>query len=155
MGLRQSLSTAASNVGNLGAAAANTVNGYGSAALANIATIPGNLIGDFTGLSDQGLEELKTAIDAFCTKINNQIDAINTEADAAKGFAGPKIQEGIQQFVVACKELLVAWVNALQAEKGRVDKAFEEWTSGMSGVQSNIESAAEDVRSQAAQINLD
>ena len=115
----------------------------------------GGTKGDFIGISEDGLTELKTQIQNYIITVTQDINQFNELAERLQTFRGETIVGKLGEYLVAAKKALTDYVAKLEIEKTRVDNALTEWRTGESSLGTTVESNASTIEKAAAGFNLD
>lgn len=110
--------------------------------------------GGFTGMSEGGMEELKTALINYCEEIQGLIDGFDQTGDITSALKGD-VQTAAYDFVAAIKELLQAYVSTMKQEISEADEAYQNFMASGKSISQDVQSAASDIRSNASSIRLD
>lgn len=110
--------------------------------------------GGFVGMSESGMEQLKQAIETYCTEIEAIINEFNEEGDIDNALKGD-VNTAARDFIHAVKELLQAYVSRMRQEKIDADEAWNNWKQASQDISQNVTSDAEQIRSDAASIRID
>ena len=115
----------------------------------------GNLFsGGFTGMSESGMETLVQEIDKYCQSIEAKIAEFNEKGDIEVALKGD-VQVAAMDFVAAIKELLQAYVSTMRQEVSEAREAYQNFLAAGKQISQDVQSAASDIRSNAADIRLD
>ena len=122
-------------------------------AIENLNTLAGSLgnalvFGDFVGIDENGVAALETAIEGYRDGVVALIKELDDGiADVAlKG----KPQEATQEFTAAIKNLMSAYVQALNRSKDDVKLAYKNYIDNAASIASDIKTDAQ-AAEQAAQ----
>jgi HPt (histidine-containing phosphotransfer) domain-containing protein len=110
--------------------------------------------GGFAGMSADGMESLKTALENYCKNIEAQIASFNEQGNLEIALKG-EAQAAAVDFVGAVKQLLQAYVSRMRQEISEADEAYNNWIAASKGLASDVRSDADDIRSNAASVRLD
>lgn len=110
--------------------------------------------GGFTGMSESGMLELKDALSKYCDEIQAKIDSFDQTGDITSAFKG-RIQEGMYDFIDATKLLLQSYVSTMRVEIDEAEEAYKNFAGSDLSISQDIQSAAQDIRSNASSIRLD
>lgn len=153
-----------SGLGNLGSDIGNTVQGGLSWASGRVGSIFGTITtglgniwdGGFAGISKEQLEStLIPALQSYCERIEESINAFNAEADVTASFAGAELVPNVQEFIGAVKQLLQAYVSTMRQEIATANSAYEQYQIGSQNVAAGVSSSASEIRSAAQSIRID
>lgn len=110
--------------------------------------------GGFTGMSKEGMESLKSALTTFCNNIQDTISNFKQDGDISSALKG-QTQEAAIDFIEQIKSLLQAYVSLMRAEIAEADEAYENFMNVEKSISSDVQSTAQDIRSNASKIQLD
>lgn len=110
--------------------------------------------GGFTGMSKEGIEELKTSLNKYCQEIEELIGGFDQNGDITMALQGDT-QTAAYDFIDAIKQLLQAYVSTMRQEIDEADEAYNNFAMSSQSISQDVESAAQDIRSNASQIRLD
>ena len=110
--------------------------------------------GGFTGMSEAGMQELKTQLSNYCQKIQDLIAGFDQTGDITSALKG-EVQTAAYEFIDAIKELLQAYVSTMRQEIQEADEAYSNFMSSAQSISQDVSSSASDIRSNASSIRLD
>ena len=110
---------------------------------------------DFTGMSQEGMEKLKTSVATHCTKVDEIVDNLNENAVLDDALKGTKLTVACGDFVSAVKKLLKAYVSRRKIEIEEVESAWINYSQADIEAGTQTSSDAESIRNNATTINLD
>ena len=111
---------------------------------------------DFAGISESGIETLKSELNSYANKVNDTIAEFNAQADLTATFAGDSLIGSVQSALEEGKAALAELVTKLKdAERDAAQYALEQWGSGTGGVAGTVDGTAAELRSSAATFTLD
>ncbi len=110
--------------------------------------------GGFVGMSESGMEQLKQAIETYCTEIETIINDFNSEGDIDGALKG-EINTAARDFIRAIKELLQAYVSTMRKGKTDADEAWNNWKQASQNISGDVTADAEQIRSDASSIRID
>lgn len=110
--------------------------------------------GGFVGMSQSGMDDLKTKLTDYCDGLQLAIDGFDQNGDITSALQG-EVQTAAYDFIAAVKELLQAYVSTLKQEIAEADQAYNNFMSSGKSISQDVENAASDIRSNASQISLD
>lgn len=110
--------------------------------------------GGFTGISAEGVEEIKRALKTYCDGIEAEIATFNELAATETAYKG-EIQVAAQEFIKATKEILQAYVSNMKVSIADADTAFQNYQAADKSVAQNVQADAQAVRQEAQSIRLD
>lgn len=108
--------------------------------------------GGFVGMSEGEIGNLKTALQTYCDEIQGIIDGFDQRGDITDAYKG-EIQNAAYEFIAAVKELLKAYVAQMKKELSEIDEAYANFQASSQSVAQNVTSDAEQIRSNAQQMN--
>lgn len=154
-----SLSTFASNTINK---VGNTVKSLVNDVKSKISNIIGNASANFTslwdggfaGISKEGIEELKVALNNYVNEIEAHINEFNP-LDCLQGAVAGEIREAVFDYATGVKALLSAYVSTMRVNLDDLDAAFNAYISQTNELAEYITSDADDIRAAAKKIDLD
>lgn len=110
--------------------------------------------GGFTGMSAQGVEDLKSALQKYCGDIEGIISGFDQTGDISSALKGDAQQAAID-FIDAIKAMLEAWVTQIKANIAELEEAYKLFSEDNKSIAQDIQQAASDIRQNAEQIRLD
>ena len=110
--------------------------------------------GGFAGISESGIEELKTALNTYIETIEASIASFDEVGNIENALKGD-IQVAAQEFIAAIKQLLQAYVTQMRVNRDDLDSAYSNYTQAASDLSTQTSSNADSIRSQAQEIRLD
>lgn len=125
--------------------------------LSSIFNVSGTLIGNifsggFTGISEDGLDELKSGIEKLITELESHIKSFNG-SQLERAIKGPMLQ-ATNSYFDAVKEYLSKYVAGLKASIKDIEMAKANFSQGAQAAASDITKDIEDVRAAAQNIDL-
>ncbi len=109
--------------------------------------------GGFAGISEQGVAELKQQIDTYCQDISDLINGFNVDGDISVALKG-SVKDAAFEFIVAIKELLVAYVDAMKVEKDDLQRAYDEYVQKTGEISQGVSGKAQEIRDAAKNVTL-
>lgn len=110
--------------------------------------------GGFTGMSEQGMADLKAQLSSYCQDVQDLIDSFDQTGDITSALRG-EVQTAAYDFIAAIKSLLQAYVSTMRQEIDEADEAYRNFASSDKSISQDVESSASDIRSNANNIRLD
>ena len=110
--------------------------------------------GGFAGMSDQGMETLKSALTTFCNDLQATINGFDEQGNLEVALKG-EAQAAAVEFVSAVKQLLQAYVSRMKQQIAEADQAYQNWLAASGGLASDVRSDATEIRNNANSIKLD
>ncbi len=154
MGIQSIIGDVKSNVGQRITSVLDTMYGQVSGLANNAGTFVANVWdGGFAGINESGLADLKQAIESYKNANIDLINEYNEAADLDVTFKGD-VQAAVQEFVRNTKELLNAWVSAVEFWSKELDEYALNYKAGASNLASNISSDAQEVKAAASDVDL-
>lgn len=143
---------------NLTAVSLDTLFSAGKNALNSIlgigATLGGNLFsGGFTGISEEGLTELKSKITDLITELEDHIKEFNGH-QLETAIKGPLLQ-ATEDYFTEVKNYLSRYVEGLKASINDIETARINFNQGASNAAKDVVSDAQDVKAAGENIKLD
>lgn len=110
--------------------------------------------GGFTGMSEDGIANLKSYLSTYCEDIQATIDGFDQTGDITSALRGD-VQTAAYDFIDAIKKLLQAYVSTMRQEIDEADEAYKNYTSAAKSIAADTTSDASDIRKNADSIRLD
>lgn len=151
-----------STIGNFSHSVQDTISSTLAAAKTQIENIVGSTTtglsniwnGGFTGMSESGMAELKTQLEAYCKEVQDLIDSFDQTGDITSALKGD-VQTAAYDFIAAVKSLLQAYVSTMKQEISEADEAYQNFVKSGQSISQDVSDAASDIRSNASSISLD
>ncbi len=148
-----------SQVGNLSYNAKDAISTIVTAAntrLSNlfntVTTGLGNLYsGGFVGMSQSGMQDLISAVNDYCDKIEAEIDAFKADGNRDDAYAG-EINEAVETYLVQLKAMLAAYVSTMRAETEEAAIAYNAFHDAEENISQDVVTDSESVASEAESI---
>lgn len=155
MGLQTSFGNAVSGLSNtvqstISSLSTSLENVVGSAT-SNLTSL---FSGGFVGINYANKDEVVTAINNYCTAIEEHIAQFDENGNLEVAFKG-QMQTSAQEFVAAIKALLQAYVSTMRASIDDLEAAFEAMKNADSEVGTQVTSNASEIRSAAQAMRID
>ena len=110
--------------------------------------------GGFSGINENGVSDLKVAIEKYCTDVETIIASFDEAGNISNALKG-KINEAAREYIIQVKELLKAYVSNMRQNLRDLDSALEAYQQSAQSVAQNIQSDAQSIRDSANSIRLD
>jgi hypothetical protein len=110
--------------------------------------------GSFVGISENGMIELKGALDKYIQSVQGVINGFNENADLTSSFSGPAL-EAARQFITAVKKLLNSYVSTMLNEKEEISEAIVNYKSAAQRIASTVSADKDALESAANNIRID
>ena len=110
--------------------------------------------GGFAGIDENNFESLKQAIVQYCDEVDAIIDGFNQQGHLEVAYKGA-IQNAANDFVVAVKEILVAYVSTMRRNIAEADTAFQNYRQAAQSLAQDVQADAANIRSEAQKVKLD
>lgn len=110
--------------------------------------------GGFAGIDENNFESLKQAIVQYCDEVDAIIDGFNQQGHLEVAYKGA-IQDAANDFVVAVKEILVAYVSTMRRNIAEADTAFQNYRQAAQSIAQDVQADAANIRSEAQKVKLD
>lgn len=110
--------------------------------------------GGFAGIDENNFESLKQAIIQYCDEVDAIIDGFNQQGHLEVAYKGA-IQDAANDFVVAVKEILVAYVSTMRRNIAEADTAFQNYRQAAQSIAQDVQADAANIRSEAQKVKLD
>lgn len=151
-----------SAVGNIVSSTKNDIGSFftqAKAALENIVGSVGTKLsnlwdGGFAGIDETSFDTLKQAIVDYCNEVDAIINGFNQEGHLEVAYKGA-IQDAANDFVVAVKEILVAYVSTMRRNIAEADTAFQNYKQAAQSIAQDVQADAANIRSEAQRVKLD
>lgn len=151
-----------STIGNFSHSVQDTISSTLTTAKTQIENIVGSTTtglsniwnGGFTGMSESGMSELKTQLEAYCREVQDLINGFDQTGDITSALKGD-VQTAAYDFIAAVKDLLQAYVSTMKQEIREADEAYQNFLKSSQSISQDVSDAASDIRSNASSISLD
>ena len=110
--------------------------------------------GGFAGIDENSSGTLKQAIMDYCKEVDEIINGFNQEGHLEVAYKGA-IQDSANDFVVAVKEILVAYVSTMRRNIAEADTAFQNYRQAAQSIAQDVQADAANIRSEAQKVKLD
>lgn len=110
--------------------------------------------GGFLGMSDKGMEALKSALGRFLKELQDVADAFNENGSIEMAFQG-SVKDSVQRYIASIKELIKAYITIINNGIKDADNAYANWIEKNTAISSNVEDETQSIRSQAESIKVD
>lgn len=110
--------------------------------------------GGFAGIDENSFGTLKQAIMDYCNEVDEIINGFNQEGHLEVAYKGA-IQDSANDFVVAVKEILVAYVSTMRRNIAEADTAFQNYRQAAQSIAQDVQADAANIRSEAQKVKLD
>ena len=102
--------------------------------------------GDVTGINMNRLDDMKNAVENYCQKLEQHLDAMQTSVKTDEAFAGG-YAEAVTEFLGAIKDCCYAIINNLREFKKKLDEVGEKYSIKNDEVASSLTDQAQELRS--------
>lgn len=151
-----------SAVGNITSNVTNDLQSLLITAKTNIQNIVGSVStglsaiwsGGFAGIDENNFEILKNALIKYCDDLDEHINGFNQEGRLQIAYKGA-IQEAANEFVIAVKDILTAYVSTMRRNIAEADTAFQNYKQAAQSIAQDIRSDAQAVRDEASKIRIE
>lgn len=110
--------------------------------------------GGFTGMSTQGVDDLRAALQKYSADIEALIAGFDEKGDISAALKGDTEAAAVE-FIEAIKSLLQAWVTRIKQGIVDLDKAHAQFLEDNSEIATDVKQKAQDIRQNAEAIRLD
>ena len=110
--------------------------------------------GGFAGIDENSFGTLKQAIMDYCKEVDEIINGFNQEGHLEVAYKGA-IQDSANDFVVAVKEILVAYVSTMRRNIAEAVTAFQNYRQAAQSIAQDVQADAANIRSEAQKVKLD
>ena len=110
--------------------------------------------GGFLGMSDKGIEILKTELQNFIGELQDVASQFNENGSIEMAFKGT-VKEAVQDYIKSIKELINAYVTVVNNGVHDADTAFENWKTENKTISGAVGEKAQSVRANANSIRVD
>lgn len=151
-----------SAVGNIISNTKNDIDAFFTQAKASLENIVGSVgtklsnlwDGGFAGIDENNFDTLKQAIISYCDEVDAIINGFNQEGHLEVAYKGA-IQDAANDFVVAVKDILVAYVSTMRRNIAEADTAFQNYKQAAQSIAQDVQADAANIRSEAQKVKLD
>lgn len=149
-------------IGNTVSKVSNSVKNILSDVKSKLSNIVGNAAANFTslwdggfaGISREGIEQLRSALNSYVDNIEDHIQQFNT-VTAAEGAISGDVREAVSDYSESVKALLSAYVSTMRVNISDLDTAFEAYIRQTDELAGSITTDADALREAAKKIDLD
>lgn len=110
---------------------------------------------DFAGMATEKLPDFDAAVDTYRNAIQDIINGLQNKRSIIEEAVKGEVANKVEDFFNAVKELLNAYVRAIDTEKKLVHEANDNWIAAASKISGNISSDADTIRSSAGTITVE
>lgn len=110
---------------------------------------------DFAGMATEKLPDFDSAVDTYRNAIQDIINGLQNKRAIIEEAVKGEVANKVEDFFNSVKELLNAYVRAIDTEKKLVHEANDNWIAAAAKISGNISSDADSIRSSAGTITVE
>lgn len=110
---------------------------------------------DFAGMATEKLPDFDAAVDTYRNAIQDIINGLQNKRAIIEEAVKGEVANKVEDFFNSVKELLNAYVRAIDTEKKLVHEANDNWIAAAAKISGNISSDADSIRSSAGTITVE
>lgn len=157
MALRADLGNTVKGIGDRISTFINTAKNTVETTIGTVTSHVGSIwSGGFSGMSEAGKEDLKTAMQQYINTVNDIINGFNAEGQIDNALKGTELETGVHEFLNSMKKLFTAYVEALKLEQDELEEAYNTWVNKNQGsLVTQIQSDKQEIEKAAANVELE
>ena len=110
---------------------------------------------DFAGMASDKLPDFDAAVDTYRNAIQDIINGLQNKRTIIEEAVKGEVANKVEDFFNSVKDLLNAYVRAIDTEKKLVHEANDNWIAAAAKISGNISSDADSIRSSAGTITVE
>ena len=117
--------------------------------------VGGSFGAEFAGMASDKIPTFNAAVDTYRNAIQDIINGLENKRVWIESAVKGQVADSVESFFRSVKDLLNAYVKAIDTEKKLVQEANENWLAAAGKIAGNVSDDASVIRSSASSIKVD
>ena len=109
---------------------------------------------EFAGISEDRISDFESAVNNYEQSINEIIRGFDATQNMEEAIQG-SVADAASEFLLAIKQLLQRYVQAIEIEKREIREANANWKQASSTISSNVSGDSSDIMSEAEKVTIE